>query len=46
VDAAWTQVMGQPILEALPLPGVPNEQVDPFILVHEGAQTLATTIAD
>jgi redox-sensitive bicupin YhaK (pirin superfamily) len=35
-DAAWIHVVGQPILEALPSPGVPYEQVDPFILVHEG----------
>jgi len=40
-DAAWTQVMGQPILEALPLRGVPYEQVDPFILVHEGRLRLS-----
>jgi quercetin 2,3-dioxygenase len=35
-DAAWIRVMGQRILEALPARGVPYEQVDPFILVHEG----------
>lgn len=35
-DAAWTRVMGQPILEALPSPEAPYEQVDPFLLVHEG----------
>jgi redox-sensitive bicupin YhaK (pirin superfamily) len=35
-DAAWIHVVGQPILEALPSRGVPYEQVDPFILVHEG----------
>jgi quercetin 2,3-dioxygenase len=35
-DAAWTQVMGQPILEALPSPAAPYERTDPFILVHEG----------
>lgn len=40
-DAAWTQVMGQPILEALPSRGVPYEQVDPFILVHEGRLRLS-----
>jgi quercetin 2,3-dioxygenase len=40
-DAGWTQVMGQPILEALPSPGVPYEQVDPFILVHEGRVRLS-----
>jgi len=28
--------MGTPILEALPSRGAPYEQVDPFILVHEG----------
>jgi redox-sensitive bicupin YhaK (pirin superfamily) len=40
-DAAWTQVMGQPILEALPSQEVPYEQVDPFILVHEGRVRLS-----
>jgi quercetin 2,3-dioxygenase len=40
-DAAWTQVMGLPILEALPARGVPYEQVDPFILVHEGRVRLS-----
>jgi len=35
-DAAWIRVMGTPILEALPSGGAPYEQVDPFILVHEG----------
>jgi hypothetical protein len=35
-DAAWINVMGQRILEALPSREVPYEQVDPFILVHEG----------
>ena len=28
--------MGIPVLEALPSRGAPYEQVDPFILVHEG----------
>jgi quercetin 2,3-dioxygenase len=40
-DAAWTRVMGQPILEALPSRAVPYEQVDPFILVHEGRVRLS-----
>jgi hypothetical protein len=40
-DAAWTQVMGQPILEALPSRATPYEQTDPFILVHEGRVRLA-----
>jgi hypothetical protein len=40
-DAAWIHVMGQPILEALPSRGVPYEQVDPFILVHEGRVRLS-----
>jgi quercetin 2,3-dioxygenase len=40
-DAAWIQVMGQPILEALPSRGVPYKQVDPFILVHEGRLRLS-----
>jgi redox-sensitive bicupin YhaK (pirin superfamily) len=35
-DAATTRVMGFPILEALPSHRIPYEQVDPFILVHEG----------
>jgi hypothetical protein len=35
-DAATTRVMGFPILEALPSCRIPYEQVDPFILVHEG----------
>ncbi len=35
-DAARTRVMGQGVLEALPSRRVPYEQVDPFILVHEG----------
>ena len=35
-DAALTRVFGQPILEALPSRAAPYEQVDPFILVHEG----------
>jgi quercetin 2,3-dioxygenase len=40
-DAAWTGVMGQPILEALPSRAVPYEQVDPFLLVHEGRVRLS-----
>jgi redox-sensitive bicupin YhaK (pirin superfamily) len=35
-DAAWIRVMGFSVLEALPSRSVPYEQVDPFILVHEG----------
>jgi quercetin 2,3-dioxygenase len=35
-DAARIRMMGFPILEALPSRQVPYEQVDPFILVHEG----------
>jgi len=34
-EAARVQVMGTPILEALPPRGAPYERVDPFILVHE-----------
>jgi len=34
-DATRVQVMGTPILEALPSRGAPYERVDPFILVHE-----------
>jgi hypothetical protein len=40
-DAAWTRVMGQPILEALPSRAAPYERVDPFILVHEGRVRLS-----
>ena len=35
-DAALIRMMGFPVLEALPSRTVPYEQVDPFILVHEG----------
>jgi quercetin 2,3-dioxygenase len=35
-DAALIRMMGMPVLEALPSREVPYEQVDPFILVHEG----------
>jgi quercetin 2,3-dioxygenase len=34
-DAAQIQIMGFPILEALPARGVPYQRVDPFLLVHE-----------
>jgi len=40
-DAAGIRMMGFPILEALPSPSVPYEQVDPFILVHEGRLRLS-----
>jgi hypothetical protein len=40
-DAAWIGVMGEPVLEALPSRSVPYEQVDPFILVHEGRLRLS-----
>jgi redox-sensitive bicupin YhaK (pirin superfamily) len=40
-DAARIRVMGQPILEALPSREAPYEQVDPFILVHEGRVRLS-----
>jgi len=40
-DAAWTRVMGQPILEALPSRAALYEQTDPFILVHEGRVRLS-----
>src|SRR5215211_3424254 len=40
-DAAWIKVLGQRILEALPSRDVPYEQVDPFILVHEGRVRLS-----
>ena len=35
-DAATIRMMGFPVLEALPSRQIPYEQVDPFILVHEG----------
>jgi quercetin 2,3-dioxygenase len=35
-DAALIRMMGMPVLEALPSRTAPYEQVDPFILVHEG----------
>jgi quercetin 2,3-dioxygenase len=40
-DAAEIRMMGFPVLEALPSPAVPYEQVDPFILVHEGRLRLS-----
>ena len=40
-DAASIRMMGFPILEALPSRTVPYEQVDPFILVHEGRMKLS-----
>jgi quercetin 2,3-dioxygenase len=40
-DAARIRVMGQPILEALPSRAAPYEQVDPFLLVHEGRLRLS-----
>jgi quercetin 2,3-dioxygenase len=40
-DAALIRMMGFPVLEALPSRSVPYEQVDPFILVHEGRLRLS-----
>jgi redox-sensitive bicupin YhaK (pirin superfamily) len=40
-DAALIRMMGFPVLEALPSRTVPYEQVDPFILVHEGRLRLS-----
>jgi hypothetical protein len=40
-DAALIRMMGMPVLEALPSAAVPYEQVDPFILVHEGRMRLS-----
>jgi quercetin 2,3-dioxygenase len=40
-DASEIRMMGFPILEALPSRQVPYEQVDPFILVHEGRLRLS-----
>ena len=40
-DAALIRMMGFPVLEALPSRRVSYEQVDPFILVHEGRMRLS-----
>ena len=40
-DAATIQVMGFPVVEALPSPGAPYEVTDPFILVHEARLRLS-----
>src|SRR5918996_4085653 len=40
-DAARIRMMGFPVLEALPSRSATYEQVDPFILVHEGRLRLA-----
>src|SRR5712691_10489401 len=40
-NAALIRMMGMPVLEALPSRAVPYEQVDPFILVHEGRMRLS-----
>ena len=40
-NAALIHMMGMPVLEALPSRTVPYEQVDPFILVHEGRMRLS-----
>jgi quercetin 2,3-dioxygenase len=40
-DAARIRMMGIPVLEALPLRGVPYNRVDPFILVHEARMRLS-----
>jgi len=40
-DAARIRMMGFPVLEALPSRTVPYDQVDPFILVHEGRMRLS-----
>jgi redox-sensitive bicupin YhaK (pirin superfamily) len=40
-DAASIRMMGFPVLEALPSRTVPYEQVDPFILLHEGRMRLS-----
>jgi quercetin 2,3-dioxygenase len=40
-DAVTIRMMGFPVLEALPSRTVPYEQVDPFILVHEGRMRLS-----
>jgi redox-sensitive bicupin YhaK (pirin superfamily) len=40
-DATRIRVMGFPVLEALPSRRAPYQQVDPFILVHEGQMRLS-----
>jgi quercetin 2,3-dioxygenase len=40
-DAARIQMMGLPVLEALPARGVPYHRVDPFLLVHESRLRLS-----
>src|SRR5438132_5119246 len=40
-DASLIRMMGLPVLEALPSRQVTYEQVDPFILVHEGRLRLS-----
>src|SRR5919106_5241883 len=40
-DAALIRMMGFPVLEALPSRSTTYEQVDPFILVHEGRMRLS-----
>jgi redox-sensitive bicupin YhaK (pirin superfamily) len=40
-DAALIRMMGFPVLEALPSRSTRYEQVDPFILVHEGRMRLS-----
>ncbi len=40
-DAALIRMMGFPVLEALPSRSISYEQVDPFILVHEGRMHLS-----
>jgi redox-sensitive bicupin YhaK (pirin superfamily) len=43
-DAALIHMMGFPVLEALPSRSTPYEQVDPFILVHEGRFNLSEMV--
>jgi redox-sensitive bicupin YhaK (pirin superfamily) len=45
-DPSWRQILGFPILEALPSANVPYAQVDPFILVHEGRIRLTPEVAE
>src|ERR687898_660222 len=40
-DAARIQMMGLPVLEALPARGVPYQRVDPFLRVHESRLRLS-----
>jgi hypothetical protein len=44
-DAAMIEMMGMPVLEALPSRGAPYERVDPFVLVHEARFSISSEMA-